>query len=220
MMSLTNLTIKLEVFKMMHSYTTNGKDRIKVISWLAFTSVVVAPILTAFANDKLQYLSQKYSNINFSAISVSATVLFGFCWFLLINVIWKFFLVQKLLEVPNINGEWKCTGIGLKYDDPTKRYDWTGTLIICQKYDKIEIILNTENSSSHSYSSIAHLENHGNGECELIYMYNNKPYVSDSDLHEHEGFCTITFKKNGTAIGKYYTNTDRKSYGIMELVKK
>ena len=202
----------------MHSYTTNGKDRIKIISWLAFSSVLVAPIITAFVNDKLLLLSQQFSKIDFPVISVSATVIFGFCWFLLVNVIWKFFLVQKLLEVPNISGEWKCKGIGLKYDDHTKRYEWNGTLVICQKYDKIEIILNTENSSSHSYSSIAHLKNHGNGECELIYMYNNKPYASD--LHEHEGFCIITFKKNGTAIGNYYTNTDRKSYGTMELVKR
>lgn len=203
----------------MHPYTTNGKNKTKVISWLAFTSTIIAPILTAVTNNQLQQLSAKFGNISFSAISISATVVFGLCWFVLVNLAWKFFLVRRILDVPDISGDWVCKGLGLKYDDASVRNEWEGTLSICQKYDEIEIILNTKNSLSHSYSSIAYLENHGNGECILTYMYSNTPFVNSTDLHKHEGFCVITFKNDGTAMGNYYTNTDRKSYGTMELKK-
>ena len=67
----------------MHPYTTNGKNKTKVISWLAFTSTIIAPILTAVTNNQLQQLSAKFGNISFSAISISATVVFKYKKFII-----------------------------------------------------------------------------------------------------------------------------------------
>lgn len=85
----------------------------------------------------------------------------------------------------------------------------------------MEIVLTTDKSQSRSISVISNLEVSETGECSLSYMYFNKPNSIEDGLNEHEGFCSLVFDlEKNTAVGSYYTNPARKSYGTIKLIKR
>lgn len=203
----------------MHPYEI---ETLKRKNWMFWLSVLCLWIFTLISKpvDKLSVFISNVLNLpSWITFSFSAMFLFSILWLLLNNWIWKCKLVTKLFDIPNFNGDWNCDGLSKKYletADGQKEFVWNGIVHIEQKFDSILITLTTSNSSR-SISQMAFVQLEGN-EAILTYIYENQPNSSSSDLHIHKGFCRLIFGKNKKeAIGTYYTDNHRGSYGTMNL---
>ncbi|MBQ9205143.1 MAG: hypothetical protein IJ158_00335 [Treponema sp.] len=204
----------------MHDYSIRGFSKINILYWLAVISVLVTPLISNKLTPIFVKISTKTGIAEIASLSVSSFLIFSVLWFLFAKLIWKIPLVTKILNVPDLSGEWKCEGIGKKYDDATINNQWDGMVVIEQTLDKILISTKTSKSTSHSTSVFGDLEKRNANEYVLTYMYENEPFVQEDGLHRHTGFCRLVFNiKDKTVLGNYYTDTDRGSYGTMKLTK-
>lgn len=208
----------------MHDYSIRNSSKRHVYYWVSAIAVIISPIIIKLAEyiiQKSSCLSKIYEKIGFLGFSLSAFVVFSLLWFLFTKYIWKILSKLKIMSVPNISGEWDCFGKGNKYASPDKENKWKGIIQIEQEYEKISIKLTTEQSKSYSYSLVGDIEIHGQNEIILSYMYENEPYENEEGLNQHKGFCRLIFDlKRKIAKGRYYTDKDRGSYGVMELKKR
>lgn len=204
----------------MHDYSVQGFNKIKIIYWLAVISIIITPIISNFVFPFLQRISLKTGIAELATFSISGFFVFSSLWLLFSKFVWKLPFIKYLIKVPNIAGKWNCIGVGKKYNDNSISNDWKGVVIIEQSVEKLLVRIKSEKSTSQSVSVFGNLKKISESEYILTYMYENEPFVKEETLHRHSGFCRITFDiKNKTAIGNYYTDTDRKSYGTINLTK-
>ncbi len=207
----------------MHDYSIRNNPKRAVYYWLSAIAVVITPFLIDFIEwvmQKCPCLKEIYDKVNFLGFSLSAFLVFTILWFLFTRYVWKLLSKLKIISVPNISGKWECFGKGKKYANTNENNEWKGSVQIDQEYEKISIKLTTEQSKSHSYSLVGDIEIRGNDEIILSYMYENEPFENENGLNQHKGFCRLIFNlANKTAKGRYYTDKDRGSYGVMELNK-
>ena len=132
---------------------------------------------------------------------------------------WKKNLLRTLTQtkVPNIEGEWSGH-ITSSYDAHESKNEIT--LKIKQNWTRIEIKMETEESTS--YSQIASILTDVSQDTFLNYYYQNKPEPDASpDMGKHEGTAMLTYK-NGNKLkleGYYFTGRDRETYGKVYLEK-
>lgn len=196
----------------MHEYTVIGHPRHKIIFYLAFISILIAPFITKFIHQSFQYL-----NIVITT-SISSSAIFGILYVGFDKFLWKLRLFRNLLCFPNINGEWDCEGISYKKES-NEKFEWQGKVIIKQTWDKLLITLMTNNSTSRSISVIGGIK-HYPGSCyKLSYHYENTPNVSNTELWKHEGFCVLDYQEDlSSATGYYFNNSkERATYGEIKL---
>jgi len=199
----------------MHEYTVIGHPREKVIFGITVISLFISNSLSSYLNKWLeQYL-------NFTAtFSLSAFTVFGLLYLLFNHCIWKVEFFEKLFHFPNLNGEWECDGLSNNIALGEK-FDWEGTVIIKQSWDKILISLKTKTSTSQSMSVTGGIKYYAGVGYKLSYHYENTPNASSDDLRKHEGFCILTFSEDRkVSDGCYFNNIkDRQSYGEMRLIR-
>ena len=196
----------------MHKYTIPHLSLETIVSYIIVALLsLIAPI-----NKFVNYFSLPFTlpETILANFFISGTFYF---WFL-----YNFLFCKYLWKVPNLNGTWEIKGISnnLKYQ---KKFNWKGTLEICQTLKDISIELVTENSISKSKSISASLKKNPNNTYTLEYSYTNSPNnIAPKDMRNHEGKCTITFKIDEmSAEGSYFNNNrDRETNGIMNLKKK
>lgn len=125
-------------------------------------------------------------------------------------------MLRKFLLVPDLNGQWNCTGHTVLKNATQADIHWEGTLSIIQSWSKIMIHLKTSQSESKSISaSIFHEEGVG---YRLLYQYNNRPNANELDLNNHSGTSELLFSEDTLlADGSYYTDRHRTTVGKMIL---
>lgn len=200
----------------MHEYTVIGHPRQKVIFFVAIVSVVVSNFISDYV---YQWLKQ-FFNITLT-FTISSSVIFAILYVFFNQFLWKSKIFEKIFHFPNLEGEWKCTGLSNNISLGQK-FDWEGTIVIKQSWDKILISLKTKSSSSQSKSVTGGLRYFAGVGYELSYHYENTPNASRDGLQKHEGFCILTFSPEKEAAGGCYFNNikDRQSYGEMNLKRR
>lgn len=185
----------------MHEYTIKRPLKIRIVFLIAFLSITFS-----------QFINQ--------IVPIAASALFILLWLFFSKILWNKAFMTKLSQTPDLNGTWNCNAEGKKQNDPSITNPWKATITIEQNFSEISIFLITNNKSSQSVSCGASIEFINKNTCVLSYPYKNTPLNADEDMHEHDGFCQLTFNlKDNTATGYYYTNNSRKSYGFMKLTK-
>ena len=138
------------------------------------------------------------------------------------EVLWKFYPIRKIFNLPNINGRYE----GKLTSTYTETHEQNGTykiaLEIKQSLTSISVFLYTERSCSHSLiASIGRNSNHNH---ELMYVYQNRTSAmnSDADMRDHRGVAFLEiFDEGKTIVGNYFNNPrERGRYGKMNLTKK
>jgi hypothetical protein len=131
---------------------------------------------------------------------------------LLDKSLWRAPLIGKALRVPNLSGKWQVRG--LTKTDGGKA--WEGVLTIAQSWDKVRIVLKTDQSQSDSITaSIIYDECIG---YQLLYHYKNQPKMGEERLYAHIGFAEFCFDEDlSTAEGHYFNAQGRTTYGTMTL---
>lgn len=188
----------------MHPYATDSKERRTVIVILAAASILAAWILN--------------KNFTFSWW-VDTPAVFGFfgAFFLLFdNYLWKFFRKIRVLNVPNLNGEW--TGY-LKSSHDNFQKELPATMVIRQTWTNMTVILRSDTSRSKSVIASLII---GAGDCPVLsYSYRSEPKPDAvTTMHMHDG-TTRLFVESGEKklSGEYYTGRDRKNFGEMHFAK-
>lgn len=196
-----------------HEYTIqNGINRSKV----GKTLYSLSAILTALIVSQLISYIAWFESVPTLISTVLITIIsFYIVYYSFNKWLWKLTFISKLLNLPDISGNWTCNG---KSDHES--FNWHGKVQITQSWDKIRITLTTERSSSESISAaIIYDDIHG---YKLVYNYENKPNsLDDPSLRTHVGFVDLNLGySNNQAAGYYYNVSGRKTSGEIIWIKK
>jgi hypothetical protein len=125
--------------------------------------------------------------------------------------------MRWLLQMPNLAGEWRCTGTTQAIDGKPG-FDWEGTVTIVQTWDKIRVRLKTAQSGSNSIA--AALAYDAIDGYRLLYHYENLPAADQPALGVHRGCADLIFAKDlQSATGEYFNGRGRMTYGTMQLTR-
>ena len=191
----------------MHSYELKSRGRVAVA--LAVISVLFVWLLDV-GLDTAGYEPQWWLSVpSFGGFYAALYWLFD-------NHVWRWRLWRNmgLLKVPDLNGEWSGT--------VDSSYGPNGTphavsISIVQRWSKLLVRFESENSHSHSISGALKVDDVANPE--LSYLYINQPKASAPDsMSIHRGTATLELK--GTVLeGDYYTGRGRMTFGAIRLTK-
>lgn len=146
---------------------------------------------------------------------VGAGGVFTVLYWLFDKYAWKWPPINIMLNVPDLSGNWTCTGDSLDLSGNVV-YSWTGVVTIVQSWDKISVNIRTPQSISKSKSA-AIVRDKSTG-YRLFYSYRNDPNISQTTLHSHRGFAELDFDKDlSIAEGEYFNGYGRFSFGRMQL---
>jgi len=182
----------------------------------AVSGLIVFSVLSAVD------LAEKFGipvNLPPTALSlVGAGAVFSLLYMLFDKFIWRWGYASKWLKVPNLSGEWGCTGQTIN-DEGQIRYEWDADVTICQTWDKIRVRLRTAQSGSNSIAA-ALVYDEADG-FRLLYNYRNDPYAGQAELRSHVGFANILFDKSLTSgSGEYFNGHGRPTFGRMTFRRK
>ncbi|MDG9730337.1 pancortin-3 [Ignatzschineria sp. RMDPL8A] len=196
----------------MHDYAIINHNRASVGRWLGVASLLLSYLIS------LGLL--KLAKISFFENSFNFTVSTGILYWLVYTFFNKFLWKIPLFKLPNIQGVWSINGKTIDQNGQTL-YEWSGELDIEQAWDKIAIVLKTDQSESKSYTATLRKESGSKGGWILYYSYKNEPDINEQgSLSMHKGYCEITFNENNeTASGSYFNNFGRYTFGVLDLKK-
>lgn len=181
----------------------------------ALSAVIIYVVLTIMQN----YSFLDYKSVLPPSLSslVSAGGIYLGLYYLFNSRLWKSPKISKLINVPDLSGEWDCKGKGKNTSGD--EFKWTAVIKIVQSWDKVHIRMQTPQSGSDSVAaSIIYDEGIG---YRLIYNYRNDPKINETDLSSHMGFAEFTFSSDlQTADGEYFNGRGRNTFGTMEIVRR
>lgn len=197
-----------------HEYAIIGHKRSEIGRWLGFASVILAPILTGLitwvSGSPLLAASVQAKMV---AFTVSTGLVYAALYWAFNRYVWRW--LNKMLGIPDLSGTWSVTGKSLTLEGEVK-FDWSGSLTISQKWDRIAIEL--KNNQSGSFSETASVLLKHDGAAKLSYSYQNHPRAGEPELQKHQGFCELTFDvERRSAEGHYFNSMGRYSFGRMQL---
>lgn len=147
---------------------------------------------------------------------ISAGSIYLLLYWLFDSKIWKWKLVSKFINVPDLSGEWDCVGRGENKQGDI--FPWNAKIKIFQSWDKVHIRSQTPQSGSDSIA--ASIIYDGDIGYRLVYNYRNDPRIDEKELSPHMGFAELIFDKNlTTAEGEYFNGRGRNTFGTMKLRK-
>ena len=146
-----------------------------------------------------------------------ASAVFSALYWVFDRHVWRWPPLARLLKVPDLSGDWNCSGQSLGPDGrPT--FSWQGTISIAQSWDKLRVRLRTDQSGSNSITA-ALVSDELDG-YRLLYNYRNEPRIGETQLKAHLGFADLLFNKKATsAEGEYFNGHGRFTFGTMRLTR-
>lgn len=127
---------------------------------------------------------------------------------------WRLWWNLGLLRVPDLSGEWVGT-VNSSYGPNGSTHPVSISII--QKWSKLLVRFETEQSRSYSVSGTLKINDVINPE--LSYLYMNQPKsLAPESMEIHKGTSTLELKGN-VLEGEYYTGRGRRTFGSMRLTK-
>ena len=191
----------------MHSYEIEG--RTKVVATIIGISVLLVWLLDV-ALGLMDFEPQWWLSVPSFAGCFS-----GLFW-LFDRYVWRLELLRmlKLVQLPDLNGTW-VGEIASSYRE--EGYPLSVSVVIIQRWSKIVLRLETENSRSHSV--MASLRTIDLPNPELSYQYVNEPKANaPSTMEMHRGTATLELDCSSLE-GDYYTGRGRGEVGTIKLSK-
>ena len=199
-----------------HEYAIIGHKRAEIGRWLGFASVLLAPVLTSVITWASSWpLLTASVQAKMVAFTISTGLVYAALYWLFNRYVWRW--LNKMLGIPDLSGTWSVTGRSLTLEGELK-FEWSATLKITQKWDRIAIELKTGQSGSFSETASVLLKH--DGAAKLSYSYQNHPKAGEPELQKHQGFCELTFDEaRRSAEGHYFNSLGRYSFGRMQLIR-
>jgi hypothetical protein len=202
-----------------HEYAViGGINRSKIgryLSLLAATTsaAIVFILLTAVDLAKALNLPVNLPPVVLSLVGAGSV--FTALYWIFDRYAWRWPGLCRLIQVPNLNGEWHCDGQTIN-PDQTVSLAWNGSVTISQSWDKIRVRLSSKTSSSNSVSAAIYCD--AIDGYRLMYHYVNEPGIGQIDLTGHRGFAELVFAKDRqSATGEYFNGHGRFTFGTLLL---
>jgi hypothetical protein len=205
----------------MHEYSVIGHSRASIGRYLGVAAGLLASLVAVLVTLALDLagkfgFSEGISRVVIFPLNATAFYLLGHLAF--DKWVWKQKLIQMLLGIPDLNGEWDCLG-ETKDDNGNVVFSWNATVTITQTWEKIWVYLDTGQSRSRSKSASL-IKEPGRGYV-LMYSYQNEPRIGEPELRAHVGYCELQLNENlQCAEGDYFNNKGRITFGRMKLTRK
>lgn len=198
----------------MLDYSMARPNKNKIICTIALISIILSQLTNSL-------ITTAETEFNYSLpFTIMASAIYAVLWTLFNKFLWNKGFFKYISNTPDLNGKWFCNGQGKKHDDPNANNLWQANIEIKQTFSEISIHMKTISNTSQSISIGATIEKNSDDLYTLSYPYKNSLINADPDMQAHDGFCQLVFNmKEQTADGYYYTNSNRKSYGGMNLKK-
>lgn len=191
----------------MHTYEVEGQG--KVVVALVAASILMVWLIHVVL-DVIDFNPQWWLSVPSFAGSYS-----GLYW-LFDRYVWKLRLLRKLsfVQLPDLSGEW----VGeVKSSYSQDRSAQSVSVVILQRWSKILVRLESEQSQSRSTSASLRTTDLVNPE--LSYQYVNEPKSNAPGTMEmHRGTATLELTGSGLE-GDYYTGRGRGEVGTIKLSK-
>jgi len=137
------------------------------------------------------------------------------------EIIWKFYPIRRLFNIPNINGRYAGNLVSTHTENNEQNGTYKIAIEIKQSLTSISVFLYTERSSSHSL--MASIGQNNNQNHELTYTYQNTTSAmnSDADMRDHRGVAFLEIFEDGKSLaGNYFNNPrERGRYGKIDVKK-
>lgn len=204
---------------MEHEYALlKGFNRANIGRWLQLTAASVSAAIVFFVLSIVDIAKKFGINVNLPPTVLSligAGSVYALLYWLFSRHIWKISTVGRWLKVPNLAGTWSCTGLTQQIEP---HIVWTGSVRIVQSWDKLRIHLKTDHSTSDSIAA-ALLFDEATG-YRLMYHYQNRPRIGETNLSAHHGFAELIFTEDAkSATGEYFNGRGRNTWGTLLLTK-
>lgn len=204
-----------------HEYSVIGLNRTTVGRYLGTAAGLLSSataVLVAILTDLASRLGLSNASSSLTIVPVSAAMFYFLGHLAFNHWIWRRKVVQRLLGVPDLSGEWLCQGT-TKDNDGNVLHEWTATVKVSQTWERIRVYLTTGQSSSKSKSASI-VKEPGRGYV-LMYSYQNEPRIGEPELRSHIGYCELLLNEDLTeAEGDYFNNKGRVTFGRMKLIRK
>ena len=190
----------------MHSYDADGRSR--AVAALTVGSLFLVWVLH-LALEIIDFRPQWWLSVPSFAGFYSA-----FYW-LFDRYVWRWGILRRvgLLALPDLNGLWKGE-INSSY---VERPATSVAVEILQRWSKLVVTLETEDSRSRSIAATFRTEDVPRPE--LSYLYINEPKATAAEsMQSHRG--TVTLELVGDCLeGDYYSGRGRREIGTLKLTR-
>lgn len=196
----------------MHPYSTDSTERVRILWGILALSIPSAYLLHIITTKVLQLDSWWIETPSVFGIA-------GAIYWVFDNWLWRLRIFRQLgiVRVPDLNGEWEVDG-QTSYEEASsgERKRFKARVKIKQSWTRIQVLLETDSSMSHSLSASI-LVNEARG-AELTYMYFNEPKAgAPNTLVPHRGTAWLIQKDEDCLEGEYYTGRGRQNFGTLTL---
>lgn len=204
-----------------HEYSVIGHSRVAIGRYLGviagLLSSLLATIIASFIALAVEH--GMVGSKDFLLLPITSAIFYGIGYFIFDRWAWKISVIQKFLGVPYISGVWSCVGQTLDPTDGRILFNWTADITIVQRWEKISVCIETNNSRSHSVAvSIIKKEDGG---AILMYSYRNEPKPGEPELKPHWGYSEWHFSSDMLSAEALYVNGGgRITSGRMNISRK
>ena len=136
---------------------------------------------------------------------------------------WKWRLIQKVVRMPDLNGEWSGTLDSTHINaQGNRQQSMPITLKIVQNFTSVYVFFKTDHLSSFSDSICAHLVFRTElDRCRLVYSYCSEPAATTGlDMHCGTAMLDIEGLTPSILRGNYFTNREPQTKGVVNLRRK
>ena len=213
----------------MHPYSLDIKKNTRrnvIICIVFFTLVTYSTFQKIGVISCLEHLEEKLDFVTHGFISIMITpmVIYSSYHYLFNNFIWKWKFVNKIIKVPNINGNYEGelqSSYKIENSEelpsPIKM-----TLTVKQNLDSITFISEYPDTPSSSKSNMGALMLYKDYTAEFIFAYSSRSEDIKIEHDPHDGMNTLSFNLlNGFIKGVYFNGRGKNpNKGIINLEKK
>ncbi len=193
----------------MHSYSIDIDERKNILLILSVASII-------FSWGFYKIIEYYQFLLPWWAQSPSVVLLYGLFFLVFDRYLWQYSKKIGLVKTPNINGVWNGS---LKSSFDNHSSEVKATLKIFQTWTRIKILLETDQSLSHS-ETVSMVVGAPEGKY-LNYQYINEPksdVIESMDIHR--GTVRLIFNEKKNALeGEYYSGRGRQNFGSLYFVR-
>ena len=192
----------------MHDYATDSRQRVFVVRILFMASALVSGVTAMLIPSDL-------IPMRWLIPIPSIPLVFGVSYWAFDNWLWRwqFLRTMRLINVPDLRGEWTGTIASSHYEFENCQ---TVIVIIEQTWTRMAVRLNAAHSRSWSVTASV-LTNAPEGQV-LTYLFDNEPEAEAvSTMQRFRGTTVLVSSGPGRLEGHYYTGRGRETYGSLKL---
>lgn len=139
---------------------------------------------------------------------ISAPAIYAILYWWFDKKLWKTEYINKVLQIPDLNGEW--TGKAKSSFGDNNEY--TMKLTIKQTWSKISFVASFPDTNSKSESNCASFFIETNGDKKIGFGFVNRS--REVSAQQYDGYNVLELDSENEIAGRYFNNRDNSAFGI------